>query len=372
MGTTTAYHLTRSKLFDPQIHSITLLEAAGIAAGSSGKGGGFIASWATPKCIAPLSFALHENLAKEYGGAELWGYRKVYAADVQLQARRDIAADQADSGDRPQSLNWLLPGAVRSYDEIGTPKDSGQVHPYLFTNKIADLARESGVDIITGHATSINYNNDKSQVRSVTYVSKEETKELEATDILIAAGPWTSKLLPQIRLLAPKGHSIAIMPLAEHLSPHILFPKIHSSKPVLSPDMYPRPRDPINAFETIYASGPDRYNVPLPELVTDVTLEDDEIEDLWRAVSSVSQEISDGEVVTNQACHKAQIRKHEENEEVGPIVGPLDVQGLWVATGLDEWGVSNGPAVGLIMSEMILEGKAKSADVESLDPKHWI
>jgi glycine/D-amino acid oxidase-like deaminating enzyme len=65
-------------------------------------------------------------------------------------------------------------------------------------------------------------------------------------------------------------------------------------------------------------------------------------------------------VITKQACYKAQIRKHEEDEEVGPIVGPVDdddvVVGLWLATGLDEWGVQNGPAVGLVMSEMIFGG----------------
>lgn len=54
------------------------------------------------------------------------------------------------------------------------------------------------------------------------------------------------------------------------------------------------------------------------------------------------------------------------------MVGPLDVNGLWLATGLDEWGIQNGPAVGLVMSEMIWEGKARSADVESLDPKRWM
>lgn len=54
------------------------------------------------------------------------------------------------------------------------------------------------------------------------------------------------------------------------------------------------------------------------------------------------------------------------------MVGPLNIRGLSLATGLDEWGVSNGPGVGLVMSEMIREGKAKSADVLSLDPKYWV
>lgn len=370
MGTTTAYYLTRNKFYDPAIHSIILLEAGAIAAGSFRKGGGFIASWATPRCIAPLSFALHEALAKEHGGAELWGYRTVHAAEVQLQARENNSNVRGtDSDDRHQALDWLFPGAVRSYNEIGTPKDSGQVHPFLFTSKISDLAEESGVTIIIGRGKSINYTEDGSSVRSITYENEDGIEALDATDVLVAAGPWTSKLIPKIRLQSPKGHSIVVKPQAEQIFPYILFPKIYASAPTISPDIYPRPRDVMNVFETIYASGPDCYDVPLPDIVTDVTVEAEKIKDVWEAVKSVSQEIRNGEVITKQACYKAQIRKHDENEEVGPIVGPLDIKGLWVATGLDEWGVSNGPAVGLIMSEMILEGKAQSADVESLDPR---
>ena len=89
-------------------------------------------------------------------------------------------------------------------------------------------------------------------------------------------------------------------------------------------------------------------------------------------MESVSQNIKNGKLVTTQACYKAQIKKHEEDEETGPMIGPLDVKDLWPATGLDEWCIQNGPAVGLVMSKIILEGKAHIADVESLDPKHWM
>ncbi|KAK0645721.1 FAD dependent oxidoreductase-domain-containing protein [Cercophora newfieldiana] len=242
----------------------------------------------------------------------------------------------------------------------------------VLLDRVQQLALLSKANFIVGSATSINYGEDDSHVKSATYKSDGVSHDLPATDILVAAGPLTSSLLPQVKLQAPKGHSIVVQPSKDRISPYILFPDIHASTPILSPDIYPRPSDALNSFDTIYASGPDYYDVPLPELATDATVEDEKIEDVWKAVKSVSQEIQDGAVITKQACYKAQIRKHEEEEETGPMVGPLDAGGLWLATGLDEWGVQNGPAVGLVMSEMILEGKAKSADVESLDPKHWI
>ena len=76
--------------------------------------------------------------------------------------------------------------------------------------------------------------------------------------------------------------------------------------------------------------------------------------------------------MTRQACYKPQIRPHEEDEEVGPVVGPAGITGVWLATGHDEWGIQNSAGTGLVISEMIMEGEAKSANCETLDPKHFL
>ncbi|KAI1325105.1 FAD dependent oxidoreductase [Xylariaceae sp. FL0255] len=377
VGVSTAYFLTRHPMFNSSLHSITLLEASSIAIGSSGKGGGFIASWATPKCIAPLSFKLHKELARDHDGARTWGFRLVYAAEVKLQATQvgtDIHPPSSGATDHPAALDWLAAEGIKGYNEIGTPADSGQVHPYLLTRALAQLAEEKGANIFIGTARSINYRNsgsDKS-VQSVTYTSEAGEQSIEATDVLIAAGPWSSRLLPALKLLTPKGHSIVVRS-SRALSPYIVFPDIESTSNLLSPDIYPRPSDSLNDFDTVYSSGPDYYDHPLPEVATDIVVENNKCDDVWEAVKSVTtDDVSKGDIIMKQACYKAQIRKHEEDEEVGPMVGPLETQGLWLATGLDEWGIQNGPAAGLVMSEMIMDGKAKSADVAPLDPKRWM
>ncbi|KAI1269066.1 FAD dependent oxidoreductase [Xylariaceae sp. FL1019] len=375
VGVSTAYFLTRHPLYNASIHSVTLLEASSIAIGSSGKGGGFIASWATPKCLAPLSFKLHESLAREHDGAKSWGFRSVYAAEVKLRARNadQISNEKAPSSTSPQALDWLDPGTIKSYNEIGTPSDSGQVHPFLFTAALARLAQARDVKVVTGTARSINYAGSEDAVESLTYTSETGEGTLAATDIVVAAGPWTSRLLPAVKLLSPKGHSIVVRP-TRGLSPYILFSEIEStSSKMFSLDIYARPGDPVHPYDTLYSSGPDAYDSPLPDLASDVIVEDSKCQDVWEAVQSVtSQDVYKGDVITKQACYKAQIRQHEEGEEVGPIVGPMEARGLWLATGLDEWGVQNGPGVGLVMSEMIMVGEATSANVESLSPKHWI
>ena len=386
IGCSAAYFLTRHALYNPKIHSIVILEASKIAGGSSGKAGGLLAEWATPKCLAPLSFKTHAALADKHGGDKIWGHRSVYCADVELQAQ-DVGHNHgaangakndvmAQSAMVPSELDWLLPGTVKSYKELGTPSNSGQVNPYMMTKTLAELAENHGAKIIIGSATAINYAENNQSIVSVQYSQNGTTKSLPATDILLSAGPWTPKLFTRVHLKAPRGHSVVIKP-SRNLSPYVLFPDIAtppngSLGHILSPEIYPRPGDDLHNFDSVYACGPDDYDVPLPETSESVAVDDQSCNDVWTAVKSISQEIHDGEIVTKQACYKPQIRLHEEGEEVGPMVGPMGIKGLWLATGHDEWGIQNAPGTGLIMSEMIFDGAAHSANCDSLDPKHFL
>ena len=362
---------------------MTIIEASEIAGGSSGKSGGRLADWATPKCLAPLSFKVHGDLAKEHGGDELWGHRYVYCADVELEAQdsdtRRAQVHSTGTADRskkfPSALDWILPDCLKSYKEIGNPCDTAQVNPYLYTTAMAKLAEGGGATIITARVSEINYSSDGRSIVSVTCSSKVRVTEVEATDILISAGPWTPEIFPRAVLLTPRGHSVVVKP-SRHLSPHVLFPKIEPTptefKDLISPEIYPRPPDIAHHHDTVYSSGPDDYEIALPPSSESMQVDEHRCEDIWNALKSVSREIHDGKTIARQACYKPQIRRHEEGEEVGPMVGPTGIKGLWLATGHDEWGMQNSAGTGLVVSEMIFEGKAHSADCESLDPKYFL
>ncbi|KAI7356399.1 hypothetical protein KC354_g10446 [Hortaea werneckii] len=354
IGASVAYYLTRHPAYDPSLHSITLLEATSIAGGSSGKAGGLVAEWATPSCLAPLSFKKHAELAEAHGGNKLWGHR------------------------HPE-IDWLAPGVLKSYTEIGDLSNSAQVNPFLYTTNIARLAAEKGGRIIIGKATDIKYStdNDKS-VTSVDYTTQTGFAErLNATDVIVAAGPWTPRLLPQVELQAPRGHSVIIKPTSA-ISSHVLFPTISPAadsglKDLISPEIYPRPADALYDFETVYSAGPDDYDISLPPSTDEVAVNPQKSDNITRALSSVSPPLHDGQVLVRQACYKPQIRAHEDGEEVGPIVGPLPgSRGVWLATGHDEWGMSNSAGTGVVVSEMVFEGQARSAGVESLYPEHFV
>jgi glycine/D-amino acid oxidase-like deaminating enzyme len=52
-----------------------------------------------------------------------------------------------------------------------------------------------------------------------------------------------------------------------------------------------------------------------------------------------------------------------------PLVGHTELAGLLLATGHSCWGISNAPATGKAISELIIDGKVSCMDVASLDPR---
>jgi glycine/D-amino acid oxidase-like deaminating enzyme len=270
IGCTTAYYLTRHPKFNPALHTITLLEAAPtVAAGASGKAGGLLALWAYPACIVPLSYRLHAELAAEHGGAKRWGYRQLqcgsFSASVssrrleQLQKLRDEKRDEKGgkpweklpkqddaakdllstaAGGLPADLDWVDRGSVNDWAEMGRPgaTETSQVHPLHFTTAISELAREAGVDIRT-RARVTKLCHSAKGVDAVEYVDREtdEAREITAvTDIVVAAGPWTGRLLPRAKVEGLRAHSVVY---EADVSPFAVFTDIR-----LPPDFVPEHR----------------------------------------------------------------------------------------------------------------------------------
>jgi len=274
IGCTTAYFLTRHPSYNPSTHQITILEATSIASGASGKAGGLLALWAYPSSIVPLSYRLHAELAKEHDGAKRWGYRGLNCASIEAKGQayeKPMGMDINSKGGEwhklpktngktsvpsgvPNDLDWVDPSTIRGYSTMGTPETTAQVHPYLFTTSMASLATEAGAHIVIGSVTSLDHSTS-SGVKSVTYKLKStnETHTIPATDIILSAGPWTSKIFPAAPISAMRAHSVVIK---AEVAPYAIFSEI--SLPggkngrrgaTVSPEMYARPDG------TVYACG---------------------------------------------------------------------------------------------------------------------
>lgn len=431
IGCSTAYFLTRHPSYSPSTHRITLLEAAstnnggrtedsitdpgtlvdparvqkinpahnGIAGGSSGKAGGLLAKWAFPSNIVPLSFRLHDELAKEHDGAARWGYRRCYASQVECKARmpgalggKGSAVAGPDTGETegvtrglhkdhrrtisklktlgaPEDLDWLdTEDSLVAYDGMGTPDDTAQVHPELFTRSMAQLAEEKGVKIVTGARVTAITKGSNGLVESVKYTKDGKDEQLPTTDCIVAAGPWTSRLLPNIPVQSSRAHSIVIK-TPKPVSPYALFtsialpagfPSPSQQKPLkraqtVEPEIYARPDG------TAYACGPTDTNVPLPLTTEGVEVDRARCDDIAAQVGAISDELGrDGDVLARQACYLPQ---------GGPFIGPVPgYDGVVVAAGHTCWGIQNAPGTGKLVSEIVFDGKAVSARLGGCDP----
>ncbi|KAL4898613.1 fad NAD binding oxidoreductase, partial [Aspergillus ambiguus] len=390
IGCCSAYYLTRHPSFDPLHHSVTLIEASEIAGGASGKAGGLLALWAYPHNIVPLSYKLHAELAKEHNGKDRWGYREV--ACGQLIARGRALSEKKEGGDGssvslqkrsaealgklkrakvPQDLDWIEPDLLRGYESMSDPGETAQVHPYLFTTSMAKLAEEKGAKITLGSVTRIGYSNDA--VESLTYTDKEsgDSRTIPATDVVIAAGPWTRSVLPEAPISSMRAHSVVIRP-TRPVSAHTLFTNIEipanfdPSKPsratVAAPEIYARPDD------TIYACGEGDQTVPLPQTSADVEVDPKRCQEIINQVGSISDELRDGQICARQACYLPNVSAVRG----GPLVGHTGTTGLYLAAGHTCWGIQNAPGTGKLISEFVFDGQAKSAKIGSLDPRNYL
>jgi len=82
---------------------------------------------------------------------------------------------------------------------MGTESTTAQVTPAEFTRSMMDLAQERGAKLTITSAESLEFEADDVTLKCVRAVDeKGETIEIPATDIVLAAGPWTARLASKL------------------------------------------------------------------------------------------------------------------------------------------------------------------------------
>jgi len=220
------------------------------------------------------------------------------------------------------------------------------------------------------------------RVQSVTYIDKttSESWSIPATTVVLAAGPWTPVLFPSAPVSALRAHSVTIRP-ARSLSAYCLFTEIsvpqleteeddaiesgysttlHESTKIMRPEIYSRPNNEV------YICGGGDNALPLPDNTDDVEVSKETCQSLIDAVSGISNEFRNGVVTSRRACYLPTVDMAGSG---GPLIGQTGVSGLLMATGHGCWGIHNAPATGKLISEIIFDGDAISADIRGLDPR---
>ena len=357
----------------------------------------------------PLSFRLHEQLAKEHDGGERWGYRKTGCGSIQARGRPippkdtvkgkngEMDGENGDLADKesislqkqskeargklraagvPADLDWVDADSTVGYSAMAGADETAQVHPYQFTTSMAQLAEEAGAKIVIGSVKSIDYSADGKAVEGVTYSDKQsgETVKIPATDVIISAGPWTRAVYPTAPISAMRAHSVTIRP-TRPVSAYALFTEIdlprnfggrgdeaqksvRRSGKTVTPEIYARPKNEV------YACGEGDNQVAFPPSTDLVQVDEGRCQDIVDYVGSISDELREGEVTARQACYLPNVQMGS-----GPLIGETGVKGLLMAAGHTCWGIQNGPGTGKLVSEFVFDGMAKSAKIDSLDPR---
>eukprot|EP00198_Chlamydomonas_reinhardtii_P002787 XP_001692123.1 FAD-dependent oxidoreductase [Chlamydomonas reinhardtii] len=328
IGAATAYYLARTG--GPEVaRRVMVVEREAPACAASGKAGGFLAlDWNDSSPVGPLarlSYRLHPQLAaelREQLGRDV-GYRTVHTWQV-------VGVEAVPAGAKggrlrgSEALPDWVDGNVMGSSEMGDTDSTAQV---------------SGLQLEAAGA--------EEQGRRVTGVVVDG-EVLPADVAVVAMGPWQ------------KYHSVVLRP-EQPVTNHMLFTGFkYASGRTVEPEVYPRPDG------TVYVCG-EPQALPVPPSPAEVVVEGQLIDNIRRVAGSLASCLKEAPVEAQQACYLPCA------PDSLPVIGPVPgVAGAFLATGHTCWGILNAPATGLVMAEMILEGKAKSVDVRPFAPARFV
>ncbi len=341
IGACLAYDLSRAGA------DVLLVERHRIAGAASGKSGGFLAlDWCDGSPLAPLarrSFERHRTLAETHGNP--WGYRRLdtYAAD-----------NRCNTSDVGAPLSWLNP-TIQVQGQLGDETTTAQVTPEAFTTGMADLAAAQDAVICQGAITSLAFDREGVKIQGVEIDGRREA----ADAVVIAMGPWSTlarRWLPLPEVHGLKGHSIVLRP-GKPVPAEALFAEIRGQAGAPdTPELFPRPDG------TVYLCGLSSYE-PLPIDPEQVVTHDQATRQLMSMAAALSPQLRDAEMLSAGACYRPVTR------DGLPLLGAVPgIEGAYIATGHNVWGMLNAPASGEAMAGLILEGRSASVDLTPFDP----
>ncbi|VFQ75307.1 unnamed protein product [Cuscuta campestris] len=344
---------------------VTLVEKSSIACAASGKAGGFLArDWCDGgplSALARASFDLHRSLAEELDGPQSYGYRPLTALSVSVE---ESPPSVLSRGRRSPALPSWVDGPAKGPKTIGTTDTTAQVHPLLFTKTLwARAVEHHGAELVIGKLERVAVDGGRAAA-----VVLEGGEQIAADAVVLALGPWSSKLgilRSIIRVYGLKAHSIVLEPNErDKITPHALFlsyyPAHSQGEEPIDPEVYPRPTGEV------YICGMSA-RAEVPDDPEEVHPDTESIAMLKRVAGNVSSHLAAEEAAAVVKAEQACFLPCTE-EGVPAIGGVPGVEGLYVAAGHSCWGILNGPATGASLAELILDGQSTLVDLSPFTP----
>ena len=349
IGTSTAYYLAKNF----NIKSVLVDITGEVAPAASGKAGGFLAlDWNdhTPPLgrLARRSFALHEELAKEFGADKIM-YRRLTCASISVDPSKRMTKP---GGKKLAGVDWAQDDEsddpVLGMQPLGDEETIAQVHPKMLCDALFEEAKKAaGCEIIKGEVDVPLYNDDK-----LVGIKLKDGTEISGDALLYACGPWTK----QGAMLGVKYHSVHI-PTERVLDQAVFFSGCGD------PEVYPRPN------KIAYCCGFPDSPVKVSESPGEEEVRQEKVDEIVNAVRSASGK--DGalsaEPCLTQSCYLP------STPDGLPMMGEISNQkGCYVAAGHSCWGILLGPGSGETMANVIATGKStEHVDIRWFDPNRF-
>jgi 4-methylaminobutanoate oxidase (formaldehyde-forming) len=355
IGASVAYHLTRLGWRD-----VLLLERDRLTSGTTWHAAGLITSAGmadeTSLWMSRYSRDLYERLEGETGlstGFRAIGHISLATNPARLEALRREAAFARGFGvdDReisPAEVATLWPFA-RTNDVLAgfLVEDEGRANPVDVCMSLARGARDGGARVVEGVSVT-GVTTAGGRVTGVT----TDHGPVEAEHVVSCCGMWARQLGAQVGVDVP-------LQAAEHY--YLLtepFPGVHRDLPVIEdPDRYGYYREEgggllVGLFEPVAAPW---HTDGIPADSSFAELPPD-----WDRVGPYLEKAMDRiPVLADVGIRKLFCGPESFTPDVHPMLGPApDLDGYWVAAGLNSLGILLGGGVGSVVAQWLVDGVA--------------
>ncbi len=351
-GTSIAWHLAKRQM------RVVLLEKKFLAAGGTGKSTALVRQHYDNFVESALTHASWKYFVnwKEIVGGDA-GF--VQSGFIRTVIPKEIAALKATIEMHAQiGISTKLISArqvqeiepswdVSDIEFAAYEPDSGYADPQATTLAFADGARALGAKIRqeTG-VLKINAREDR-----VTGVTTDKLGDIDAPNVIIAAGPWTPHLLKPLGIDVPitcERHQVASFILPKDVQTRVCC--IDGAK-----EMYFRPEGHnlilVGCGVGAKHVDPDHYNEGIDEAHIEFTAE---------RISARIPKMIEGQSQGGWAGF------YDMTPDEKCLLGELPVKGLYINAGHSGTGFKIGPAAGLCIAELICDGAARTVDIAPL------
>ena len=341
-----------------------VLEKNFIGAGATGRSSGLVRMHYDVRQdseLAWISFGYFKDWAERVGGEcgfTRTGFLQIVARENEAALRKNIAMHQ-DIGIPSISISAddvkrLAPSFVTDdFDIAAYEPESGYADPTGTTNAFMASARAKGTRLVQDcEVTGIQVEGGK--VKGV-----ETNRDIFSGPVIVnAAGPWANKLNAMVGLDLPFTtwrHDTMFVGRPKEIGPS------HPTVIDFPNEMYFRPETGGLTLVGLEDGNPLGES---PDSDTDHAQKGF----VERAIERICQRML---VMEKGYLHTAHGGYDGITPDQHPLLGQAGPQGFFLQCGLSGTGFKIAPAVGLCMSELILDGEAKTVDISICRPQRF-